>query len=243
MYRVQNNSYPYYQMAVRQNATAANGVEFAERTPANAWNVPEKAGYSENINKDKMYRYTVVAYENRVQEWINDDLLIDTDLATSYEKGRIGFQSAGSLTKVDNIKVTLQTEELPKLVRPGENFVTVAEPDTSIVLAPSVVTEVGSSEDYNSLMKGDLPATAILHVNNDLEVTDEAGKVIASLSSAIEKLNEKVIPAFAIKDEATIEPLTQFLMKIKLEDAFVLSDQPELVKKGKRGLSDYSRDH
>ncbi len=67
-----------------------------------------------------------------------------------------------------------------------------------------------SSEDYNSLMKGDLPATAILHVNNDLEVTDEAGQVIASLSSAIEKLNEKVIPAFAIKDEATIEPLTQF---------------------------------
>ena len=59
-------------------------------------------------------------------------------------------------------------------------------------------------------MKGDLPATAILHVNNDLEVTDEADQVIASLSSAIEKLNEKVIPAFAIKDEATIEPLTQF---------------------------------
>ena len=63
-----------------------------------------------------MYRYTVVAYENRDKEWINDDLLIDTDLATSYEKGRIGFQSAGSLTKVDNIKVTLQTEELPKSV-------------------------------------------------------------------------------------------------------------------------------
>ena len=245
MYRVQNNSYPYYQMAVRQNATAANGVEFAERTPANAWNVPEKAGYRENINKDKMYRYTVVAYGNRVQEWINDDLLIDTDLATSYEKGRIGFQSAGSLTKVDNIKVTLQTEELPKLVRPGENFVTVSEPDTSISLAPSVVKEVGSSEDYNSLMKGDLPATAILHVNNDLEVTDEAGKVIASLSSAIEKLNEKVIPAFAIKDEATIEPLTQFLMKIKLEDAFVLSNQPQLVKKAReaypiiRGIIEY----
>ena len=120
MYRVQNNSYPYYQMAVRQNATAANGVEFAERTPENAWNVSETAGYSESISKDKMYRYSVVAYENRVQEWINDELLIDTELATSYEKGRIGFQTAGSLTKVDNIKVTLQTEELPEIVRPGE---------------------------------------------------------------------------------------------------------------------------
>ena len=70
-------------------------------------------------------------------------------------------------------------------------------------------------------------------------------QVIASLSSAIEKLNEKVIPAFAIKDEATIEPLTQFLMKIKLEDAFVLSDQPQLVKKAReaypiiRGIIEY----
>ena len=89
---------------------------------------------SEYISKDKMYRYTVVAFGNRVQEFINADLLIDTDLATSYEKGRIGFQTAVSLTKVDNIKVTLQTEELPKLVRPGENFVSVSEPDTSISL-------------------------------------------------------------------------------------------------------------
>ena len=245
MYRVQNNSYPYYQMAVRQNATASNGVEFAERTPANAWNVPEKAGYSESISKDKMYRYTVVAYENRVQELINDELLIDTDLAAAYEKGRIGFQTAGSLTKVDNIKVTLQTEELPKIVRPGENFVSVSEPDTSIALAPSVVSEVGSSEDYNALIEGNLPATIIFHVNSKLEVTDEAGKAMASLSSAIEKLNEKVIPAFRVKDEATIQPLIQYLKKINLEDAFVLSDQPELVKKAReaypiiRGIIEY----
>lgn len=245
MYRVQNNSYPYYQMAVRQNAAAPNGVEFAERTPVNAWNVPEKTSYSEAISKDKMYRYTVVAYGNRVQELINDELLIDTDLATAYEKGRIGFQTAGSLTKVDNIKVTLQTEELPKVVRPGENFVNVSEPDTSIALAPSVVTEVRSSEDYETIMKGDLPATAIFHVNSNLEVLDERGKKITNLSSVIETLNEKVIPAFSIKEEATIQPLVQYLKKIKLEDAFVLSEQPQLVKKTReaypiiRGIIEY----
>jgi glycerophosphoryl diester phosphodiesterase len=233
MYRVQNNSYPYYQMAVRQNAKSANGVEFAERTPANAWNVPEKNGYSEAISADKMYGYTVVTYGKRVQEWINDDLLIDTDLATAYSKGRIGFQAAGSLTKVDNIKVTLQTEELPKIVRPGENFVHVAEPDTSIALAQTVVTEVDSNEDLNRLMKGDLPATAIFDVNRNLEVTDASGNVISDLSTVIEKLDQKVIPAFALTEEATIAPLTQYLKKMKLEDAFVLSDKPELVKKAR----------
>ena len=93
MYRVQNNSYPYYQMAVRQNATASNGVEFAERTPANAWHVPVTASYREGISGDKMYRYTLVAHENRVQQWIQDDLLIDTDISNSLSKRKNWFSS------------------------------------------------------------------------------------------------------------------------------------------------------
>ncbi|MDR0505051.1 MAG: hypothetical protein LBG70_04505, partial [Bifidobacteriaceae bacterium] len=39
MYRVQGLDRPYYQMAVRQNSTASNGVEFAYRTSSNAWDV------------------------------------------------------------------------------------------------------------------------------------------------------------------------------------------------------------
>ena len=246
MYRVQNNSYPYYQMAVRQNATASNGVEFAERTPANAWHVPVTASYREGISGDKMYRYTLVAHENRVQQWIQDDLLIDTDIATHYQKGRIGFQATGSLTKVDNIKVTLQTEELPKIVQPGDNFVHVSEPDTKISLAPSVVTVINSSEDYDTFLEGKLPATAVLHVNRKLEVTDEQGQKITSLASALEKINERVIPAFSIKDEETIAPLVKYLKSIHLEDAFVLSKDPVLVKKAReaypmiRGIIEYS---
>lgn len=246
MYRVQNNSYPYYQMAVRQNATAANGIEFAERTPGNAWNVAAKNSYSEAISADKMYHYTVIAHGNRVQEMINDNLLIDTDLATNYSEGRIGFQSAGSLTKVDNIKVTLHTEELPEVVKPGDNFTHVEVPETSISLAPTIVTEVDSSEDLQSIVEGARPATAILHVNSSLQVTDEAGNVIDELQSVIETLDQKVIPAFAIEEEAVIAPLTAYLRSIDLEDAFVLSEHPELVKKTReaypiiRGIIEYS---
>ncbi|MEK5061663.1 hypothetical protein BK126_22120 [Paenibacillus sp. FSL H7-0326] len=245
MYRVQNHSYPYYQMAVRQNSTAANGVEFAERTPENAWNVAAKNSFSEAIAADQMYRYTVIAQGNRVQELINDELLIDTDLATHYSTGRIGFQAAGSLTKVDNIKVTLHTEALPEVVQPGDNFTHVEEPETNISLAPTIVTEVDSSEDLQSIVEGTRPATAILHVNSRLQVTDEAGSVIDELGSVIETLDQTVIPAFAIEEEATIVPLTDYLKSIDLEDAFVLSDRPELVKKTReaypiiRGIIEY----
>ncbi|MDF2938734.1 MAG: hypothetical protein K0Q90_4107, partial [Paenibacillaceae bacterium] len=68
MYRVQNDDYPYYQMAVRQGATATNGVEFAERTTGSAWNVMEKGAFTEAIDSGKLYHYTVKAKDNRVQQ-------------------------------------------------------------------------------------------------------------------------------------------------------------------------------
>ena len=45
MYRVQNENYPYYQFAIRRGTTALNGLEFAERTEKNAWNVTETNFY------------------------------------------------------------------------------------------------------------------------------------------------------------------------------------------------------
>ncbi|MHA7751136.1 sugar-binding protein [Paenibacillus chondroitinus] len=83
MYRIQNNDYPYYQMAVRKDATAANGVEFAERTTANAWNVMDTGAFTEAIDPSKMYHYTVKAFNNRVMEMINDKVVVDTDNAGS----------------------------------------------------------------------------------------------------------------------------------------------------------------
>lgn len=112
MYRVQNNNYPYYQMAVRQSASA-NGVEFAERTPANGWNVIEKASHSESLQTGIAYHYKVLTLGNRVQQWIDDQLIVDTESATAYKQGRIGLQANGSKIKVDNIRIALQDGKLP----------------------------------------------------------------------------------------------------------------------------------
>ncbi|WP_274364352.1 glycerophosphodiester phosphodiesterase family protein [Paenibacillus thermotolerans] len=245
MYRVQNNNYPYYQMAVRQNATAANGVEFAERTPANQWNVPDRASFTENISADKMYRYKIMLKGNRVQEWIDDKLLIDNDLADTYSKGRIGLQADGSHMRVDNIKVSLQEDPLPPL--PADRFVNVVEPETDIVLAPTVVTEIESTDDLAALStKGTLPATAILTVNSGLAVTNRDGTVeLGSLDSVIPQLGTKVMPAFYVKDGATVDALIGYLKAQELEDAFVISDNGELVKQARsqypiiRGIVDF----
>ncbi len=248
MYRIQNNDYPYYQMAVRKDATAVNGVEFAERTPANGWNVMEKGSYTEAIDAGKMYHYTIQTMGNRVQQWIGDKLVVNTDMAAAYAKGRIGLQSNGSKMKVDNIRITLQQDPLPPMPpKPEDLFVKVTEPESKISMAPSVVTEINSAEALAGLIGSTMPATVIVHVNGELKVTDSKGnKDIGSLDSVLETIGTKMIPAFYVKDEQTVDQLVESLKSKGLEDAFVISDNGDLVKRARtaypmiRGIVDFS---
>ncbi|MFX3632385.1 MAG: glycerophosphodiester phosphodiesterase family protein [Candidatus Pristimantibacillus sp.] len=248
MYRIQNNNFPYYQMAVRKDATATNGVEFAERTPANAWSILSTGSNAEAIDPAKMYHYTVKAYGNRVQQWINDQLVVDADSAVAYTKGGIGLQANGSLMKVDNIRITLQQEELPAI--PNGRFVEVTEPDTRIAMAASVVTEIQSVKDLEKLDASQLPSTVIIHVDEGLKVIDSTGKQeITSLESLLEKTGERIIPAFYVKDESTVDQLVEYLSKNGWEDADVISDQGDLIKRARtaypiiRGILDLSQEN
>ncbi|UVI33017.1 glycerophosphodiester phosphodiesterase family protein [Paenibacillus spongiae] len=244
MYRIQQNDYPYYQSVVRQNATAANGIEFAERTPANAWNVMETASYGEAISAAKMYHYQVIARDNRVQHSIDGTVLIDSEAATAYTSGKIGLQANGSQMRVDNMKVTLQLKPLPPM--PADRFVNVTEPQTSISLAPSVVATVNQADDIAQLTGDATPATVILHVNEALNVTDAAGShVIGTVADVVAAIGSRIIPAFYVKDEATADALVAWMKSQQLEDAFIVSDQGEIVKKARqaypiiRGIVDF----
>ncbi|MFC0211757.1 glycerophosphodiester phosphodiesterase family protein [Paenibacillus chartarius] len=244
MYRIQNGNFPYYQMAVRKDATAVNGVEFAERTPDNAWNVMEKGSYTEAIDPGKMYRYTIIAHGNRVREMIDGKVIVDTDLAGAYATGMIGLQANGSKMKLDNLRVTLQQEALPPM--PGESFVQVTEPDTKIAMAASVVTEIRGAADLAKLSGPALPATAILHINSELQVVSADGSPFTSVAEAIAALGGKTMPAFYIKDEETADRLAAYLEEQALEDVFVVSADAPLINRMStlfpmaRGIVDYS---
>lgn len=244
MYRVQKGDYPYYQMAVRQKATAANGVEFAERTPASAWNVMEKGAYTESISQDKLYHYTIKAYGNRVQQLIDNKLIVDTDRADAYAKGGIGLQANGSKMKVDNIKIVFQQNPLPPMA--ADKFVKVAAPDTGIAMAPSVITELESTEQLTALNDPYMPATVILHLINGLKVTDPTGKqMFGDLTKVMEAIQYRMIPAFYVRDKQTADQLISYLKEQAIEDAFIVSDSADLAKRVRQaypfiqGIVDY----
>ena len=244
MYRVQNGNYPYYQMAVRQGATAANGVEFAERTPQNAWNVIAASSYTSAIQADQMYKYTVKAHGDRVQQLINDELVTHTAAARNHQKGGVGLQANGSIMKVESVRVALQLDQLPST--PEERMVSVAEPATSISIAPTVVAAFEGAGAELALNQDKLPATAMLHVNRDLEViSGPQGRVLQPLETALATLNDKVMPALYVHDAETVTKLVDYLKAEGMADAFIVSNQPALVKQARteypviRGIIDF----
>ncbi|GBF77560.1 hypothetical protein PA598K_06116 [Paenibacillus sp. 598K] len=244
MYRVQNANYPYYQMAVRQGATAANGVEFAERTAQNAWNVIAAQSYTSAIAADQMYDYTVRVKGNRVQQLINGDLVTHTAAAKNYSRGAVGLQANGSVMKVERIKVSLQVEELAST--PEERIVTVVEPQTQISLAPTVVAAIEGQGAKLELDADQPPATAMLHVNSALQITSgRSGQTLQSLEDALKLLGDRVMPALYVHDAQTVTKLVEYLKSEGIGDAFIVSDQPELVKQARteypliRGIVDF----
>ncbi|KNY26750.1 S-layer homology domain-containing protein [Pseudobacteroides cellulosolvens] len=234
IYRVQNNDYPYYQMTVRKDATVKNGVEFAEYTGADKWKVKKNAFFTEAINENKMYHYTIKAYSNRIQEWINNIPLIETDQAVSYLEGGIGLQAKGSKMRIDNLKITLLEEQMPGMIRNEDNYSRVVEADTKIAMAPTIVSEINSREDFDRIVSNGLAATAILSINNNLEVLENnSNSVIGTVSTMYEAMKSRVIPAFRVNDADSAKAIAEFLKNNMIEDAFVVSKNPALVKQAR----------
>ncbi|WP_338044010.1 glycerophosphodiester phosphodiesterase family protein [Paenibacillus lutrae] len=129
----------------------------------------------------------------------------------------------------------------------GNKLIPVMEPDTRIALAPTIVTELQNKEELSKLKAPALPATLILHVNSGLIVTDPAGKTeLGSLETVLSTVDGQMIPAFYVKNKETVDRLVSMLKRKGIEDAFVVSDQGELVKRARteypvvRGIVDFS---
>lgn len=218
----------YFQMAIRQGATANNGIEFA-KSINNAWNVPITAAYKENIDANKSYRLKIEVFQNKVKEYINDELIIEYNQAIDYERGFIGMQANGSTAVYDNVKVRMPMEYdvEPKVKLP--NVADVYEPVTGIINPPTTLTRFKDIATLNTYVAGKRPATLILNVNNDLQVLDSSGNVAGSLEEILVLMNGKMIPAIETEDAALAKLFSTTLLEYQIMDFFVISKTPEVI--------------
>lgn len=234
MYRVQNNNFPYWQMCVRQNAAAANGTEIAERTADNAWSVTQKGSFTEALSPSKQYELRAEVSGGKTATYINGKKLLYSDTVT-YKTGAVGLQVRGMSVAFDNVKVTLQTEQIKGS---DTSYYSVREPESNIILPPVQVTYINSAERLNGILSPS-PAVAVMCVDSALKVSDGMNKAsfnaqpFSTVDEVMKKLGGCVIPAFYVRDSAAVRSLCDYLRTNGIYDAFIISDTAEYIKQAR----------
>ncbi|WP_026907565.1 glycerophosphodiester phosphodiesterase family protein [Paucisalibacillus globulus] len=221
MYRIQGDDYPYYQFAVRKGTSALNGIEFAIRTPSNTWSVPMKTFYPEDFGYNETYRLKVIAKGERVQQFVNGQLVIDTDLADTYRDGDLGFQVSGSTISFDNVHVTTRTMDLPPLE--NSNAFLPEEPETNMVNAPTIISSSipGDFDELQGVSSVLLPTE--INGSGNIFVGDSL------LSDVLSEARGNVIPIIQVENEAAVDGIISELENASLNDVHILSSNLDIL--------------
>lgn len=196
-YRMQNNGgkyYPYYHMCIRENTTGSSGIEFAERTPANAWNVMLTTSGDIASMKDDWHEITVAAYGSDVQYSIDGTEELYITSATSYSKGQVALIMNYGTLNVSDIRITVQ-ETKPARPERKLNLSNPAHAETNLINNTGNVVTVDYSETDALLGSDDCPGNILI----------DLGDTVASAADLAEDLKafreKNVIVGYLIKTE------------------------------------------
>ena len=110
MARVQEEDYPYWHAAVRQNAKLYNGVEITSRTKASGansgWKVPYKTSFKEPIDPGTFYTQIFRLTGNYASHSINGITLLESNSMT-LSCGDVGFQVRGATAAIDRVRIII----------------------------------------------------------------------------------------------------------------------------------------
>ncbi|MBP3321885.1 MAG: hypothetical protein J6M12_05990, partial [Clostridia bacterium] len=116
---------------------------------------------------------------------------------------------------------------------PPREFNKVSQEKTNIAGGIALSEVIDTEKELTELFaRESKPAVAIFYVDSSLKITDAQGKQIGSydLTSLEDASDNSIIPAFYVKDEATVKALCTALESIGYEDCFVVASDPALIK-------------
>ncbi|KON73567.1 hypothetical protein M768_11535 [Cellulosimicrobium cellulans F16] len=133
---------PWWQAVLRSTTTAHNGVEIAQRTAANAWNVPYTASAPEDAATGRDVRLSVEVQGAAVTYALDGKTLLEGRIDRSRD-GALGFVTAGATVSVDDVTVT-EIEPASYVGDDGELPVTVAHRGYSSVAPENTLAAVAA---------------------------------------------------------------------------------------------------
>lgn len=206
------------------------------------------------LNDNAVHTLKIVCEGSKVSHYMDENLIITYDYK-NYSNGLSKVHTNGGFALIVNkmnLKVTSLTinGEITK-EKEIDNFITVTyDQEDGLVGEISAAIKATSKEKLQSLVKGDVkPATAILYIDENMNVCDENNNSLnISLKDVyLDYLYQRIIPAVYIKNNKIAEKfITYYKENINILDAFVVSDDPNIVKIVReelyyiRGIIDYS---
>ncbi|WP_336727816.1 glycerophosphodiester phosphodiesterase [Cellulosimicrobium cellulans] len=133
---------PWWQAVLRSTTTAHNGVEIAQRTAANAWNVPYTASAPEDTATGRDVRLSVEVQGAAVTYALDGKTLLEGRIDRSRD-GALGFVTAGATVSVDDVTVT-EIEPASYVGDDGELPVTAAHRGYSSVAPENTLAAVAA---------------------------------------------------------------------------------------------------
>lgn len=236
-------NYPYMQTAIRSSASLDNGTEIAERTSADKWNVTQKK--SAAIKTSDYNTYTADASQTTIKLLINGAEQL-SEPAVMHTLGACGFQANGCRLTVDEVRITVGDTPNAEAAGGGNlgGIADVRDPQSNIVLPPSIICEVKTAADLEGITDGS-PAVAVMNIDAATSVLLDGGQKL-SLDDAIAALGGSVIPALRPADANAARALGEHLKAIDYRDAFIISDDAATIAAGRdvwyhlRGVLDLS---
>ncbi len=230
MYRYSPDN--YFQMAIRQGATATNGVEFAKAVNGQ-WNVPLTVAYHENINPATMYRLKIDLYGAIAKEYINDQLLIEYKNARDYSNGHIGVQASGVRAIYNNFEIRIPENYIDYTTIEYQNVPAVYTPETNIIMAPTVVQAVQTQADIDSLREEIRGSTAMFDINPSLSAINSSSEVLLTFIDILELTKDRTIPAFRTRLPFVAQNLAVKLEELGVRDVVLISSNIAAIQRAR----------
>lgn len=240
------DQFSFWQVALRENTAASNGVECAQMLTGGAWSTQKAAAWREAADPQRVYTVTVLYRDGVVCHYIDGELVLRVDVPDpSAMDGRVAFTFDRAAAELVGLKVTGELPDLPMEQPQAENGydALLYEPGTGLVMSPTVVAEqpAGAAATAGAERR---PTTLVRTVYPDLTVEDNGSRI--SPVEFLHRLDRRVLAGFRIEDLETARAFAQYVSANGLVDISVFSSSEEVLRAacggrpGVRGVLDYS---
>ncbi len=235
VYRIQNANgkhFPYYHMCVRENTETSNGIEFAERTPQDGWNVAITASGNVSSMKNDYYKVNVTAFEKIIENSINGEVAVFVNEAVVgkttglYTKGMIGLTMNYGKASIKGVKVTVQTEAPVQQARTLD-LINNAHDELNLINQIANVQKVEAGKVIDALSADKAPGIVMVNVKDVADMTQVVNKCI----------EKQVIPTFVAENVDEAQSVIDAMKSANLKDANVISKDAKALSRVRSAIT------